>query len=49
MLNIPKTMTTLEGHLFKDGAELGPATLTFDLKDLASFLATWRPWSNQAV
>ena len=42
--NLPKTMTTLHGHLFRDGSELGPATLRFDLKDLPSFLSTWRPW-----
>ncbi len=47
--NLPKTMTTLHGHLFRDGSELGPATLRFDLKDLASFLATWRPWPATAA
>jgi hypothetical protein len=46
--NLPQTMTTLHGHLFRDGAELGPATLTFDLKDLPSFLTTWRPWAASA-
>ena len=44
LLRLPKTMTTLHGHLFRDGTELGPATLLFDMKDLAPFLATWRPW-----
>jgi hypothetical protein len=46
MLKLPKTMTTLHGHLFRDGAELGPATLTFDLKDLPRFLSSWRPWTR---
>ncbi|MFH2006134.1 MAG: hypothetical protein ABI333_06075 [bacterium] len=46
VLDLPKTMTTLEGRLFRDGDELGPATLWFSLLDLPRFLATWRPWSR---
>ncbi len=46
LLNIPKTMTTLEGRLYKDGQELGPGTLRFSLLELPRFLASWRPWSQ---
>ncbi len=35
-------MTTLEGRLFRDGEEVGPATLHFRLRDLPRFLASWR-------
>lgn len=45
-LNLPKTMTTLVGRLFKDGDEVGPGTLQFSLLDLPSFLTSWRPWSQ---
>jgi hypothetical protein len=41
LLKLPRTMTTLEGTLFKNGAELGPATLRFDLKALPKFLASF--------
>jgi len=44
LLSLAKTMTTLEGRLFKDGEELGPGTLRFNLLDLPGFLASWRPW-----
>ncbi len=46
LLNIPKTMTTLVGRLFKDGEEVGPATLRFSLLDLPGFMASWRPWAS---
>ncbi len=46
LLRLPQTMTTLHGQLFRDGAELGPATLTFDFEDLPRFLSTWRPWAR---
>ena len=46
LLDIPKTMTTLEGRLFKDGEEVGPGTLLFSFMDLPGFLASWRPWSS---
>ncbi len=43
--DLPRSITTLEGDLFRDGEELGPGTLRFSLLDLPSFLASWRPWS----
>lgn len=46
LLNLPKTMTTLEGRLFKDGDEVGPGTLHFSFLDIPSFLVSWRPWST---
>jgi hypothetical protein len=41
LLALPRTMTTLEGVVFKNGAELGPATLRFDLKELPKFLLSF--------
>jgi len=41
LLALPRTMTTLQGTLFKNGAELGPATLRFDLKELPKFLLSF--------
>ena len=41
LLALPRTMTTLQGTLFKNGAELGPATLRFDLKELPRFLLSF--------
>jgi hypothetical protein len=41
LLALPRTMTTLEGTLFKNGAELGSATLRFDLKELPRFLLSF--------
>lgn len=41
LLALPRTMTTLEGTLYKNGAELGPATLRFDLKELPKFLLSF--------
>jgi hypothetical protein len=38
---LPRTMTTLDGTLFRNGAELGPATLRFDLKELPKFLLSF--------
>jgi len=46
LLDLPGTMTTLEGRLFKDGSEVGPGTLRFNLGDLPAFLASCRPWSR---
>lgn len=47
--NIPRTMTTLEGHLFMDGAKMGPAVLRFPLRDLGRFLASFRPWEKAGL
>jgi hypothetical protein len=41
LLALPRTMTTLQGTLFKNGAELGPATLRFNLKELPKFLLSF--------
>jgi len=41
LLQLPRTMTTLEGTVFRNGAELGPATLRFDLKQLPKFLLSF--------
>ena len=41
LLALPRTMTTLEGTVFRNGAELGPATLRFDLKELPKFLLSF--------
>ena len=41
LLALPRTMTTLLGTVFKNGAELGPATLRFDLKELPKFLLSF--------
>ena len=41
LLRLPGSMTTLRGQLFKDGAELGPATLRFKLRDLPRFLGSF--------
>lgn len=46
LLQLPRTMTTLEGTVFRNGAELGPATLRFDLKELPKLL---RSFSLQAA
>ncbi len=37
-----RTMTTLEGRLFRNGAEVGRATLRFKLRDLPAFLGSFR-------
>ncbi len=41
LLALPRTMTTLQGTLFQNGAELGPATLRFDLKELPKLLLSF--------
>jgi hypothetical protein len=41
VLHLPRTMTTLDGALFKNGDEVGPATLLFDLKDLPHFVRSF--------
>jgi hypothetical protein len=41
-----RTLTTLRGVLFRDGVEVGPAELRFRFRDLARFLASWRPWQG---
>lgn len=46
--NLLVTMTTLRGELFRNGETVGNATIYFDLKDLPSFLASWRPTFRSA-
>ena len=41
LLRFPRTMTTLAGILFRNGAEVGPATLRFSLKELPQFLRSF--------
>jgi len=40
-LHLPRTMTTLAGRLFRNGADLGAATLRFGLWDLPCFLGSF--------
>jgi hypothetical protein len=48
LLRLPRTMTTLEGHLFKNGADYGAATLRFALRDLPRFLGSFALGSHAA-
>jgi hypothetical protein len=42
LLHLARTMTTLEGTVYKNGDEYGPATLRFKLGDLPRFLGSFR-------
>lgn len=44
-LRLAHSMTTLRGALYRGDARLGSALLRFDLRDLPTFLANWRPYA----
>ena len=43
-LRFSRSMTTLYGSLYRGDARVGRALVRFDLRDLPSFLASWRPY-----
>jgi hypothetical protein len=42
LTRLPRTMSTLEGRVYRNGDDLGAATLRFDFKDLVPFLGSFR-------